>query len=99
MVGRGGVAILHQMPNSLHIKLQAPAEWRAAEISQRQQITLKAAEKKVKEIDHIRQLTRDHIMGKKCDDTIFDMILNYKTLNEDHMIASILKVMELRKML
>ncbi len=99
VVGRGGVSIMRHMPNCLHIKLQAPLEWRINEISKKQMITLEEAEKKIKEIDHKRQLIRDHFEGKKANDSAFDLILNYMTLEEDNIVAAIIKLMELKNMI
>lgn len=100
VVGRGGVAICRDMPKSLHIKLFAPFEWRVNDVSKRQMITLEEAEKRIKDIDHKRELLRDFFSGnKKFDDTMFDIIFNYYTCSEEEILEGIIKMMEMRDLI
>ena len=46
IVGRGGVSITRDIPNSLHIRIQAPLEWRINDVSKRHMISLTEARKK-----------------------------------------------------
>jgi len=98
IVGRGGVSITRDIPSSLHIKIMAPYEWRINDVCKRQMITLAEAEKKVREIDHKRALIREYFEKSKVDDTKFDVIVNYMTLAEEDIIATIVKLMELKDM-
>ncbi len=98
IIGRGGVSIARDIPHSLHIKLQAPLEWRINDVSKRHMIPLIDAEKKIKEIDRQRKMIREHFEGKKINDSVFDVVFNYMTLKEEDIIASILKMMELKNM-
>lgn len=94
IVGRGGVSITRDIPRSLHIRLRAPMDWRIERICQNYKVTPAEAQKTIREIDDKRQYIRDFFEGKKADDSIFDIVLNYKTLPEDDQVALIIKAME-----
>jgi cytidylate kinase len=99
IVGRGGVSIARDIPNSLHIKIQAPIEWRINDVSKKQMISLADARKKIEHLDAQRHLIRDFFEGKKADDSIFDVVYNYMTLAEEDIVASIIQIMESKDMI
>jgi len=99
IVGRGGVSITRNIPNSLHIKIMAPLEWRINDVSKRQMISLGEAEKKIKEIDHKRALIREFFEKKHVDNSKFDIILNYMTIAEEDLISIIVNMMEHKDMI
>lgn len=96
IVGRGGVSITRDIPNSLHVKIQAPLEWRINDVCKRQMISLDEARKKIEDIDTQRELIRAYFEGRKADNSIFDVTFNYMTVDEDVMISTIIHMMELR---
>ena len=98
VVGRGGVSITRNIPNSLHVKIQAPIEWRINDVSSRQMISLSEARKKIEHIDAQRHLIREFFEGKKVDDSIFDVVFNYMTVSEEVIISTIIHMMEMRDM-
>ena len=99
IVGRGGVAITKDMPNSLHIKLQAPLEWRINDVSKKQMITLSEAKKKIHHVEEQRDALNQFFTKGKFDNSAFDAIFNLTTLTEDEIIATIIKMMELKDMI
>jgi len=99
VVGRGGVAITRDLPNSLHIKIQAPLEWRMNEVSNKQMISLVEAEKKILHIDSQRKMIREYFGQKNVGDDAFDVIFNYLTLDEDDIIAGITNLLQSRDMI
>jgi cytidylate kinase len=94
IVGRGGVSITQDIQRSLHIRLTAPLEWRVNDVSKKQMISLTEAKKKILHIDAQRELIREFFVGKKVDNHEFDVIFNYMTLDEDDIIAAIIRLME-----
>ena len=80
IVGRGGVAITRDIPNSLHIMLEAPLEWRAARISENYHVSIHEAKKSAIDIDIKRKQFREYFKGKDTDYTWFDMTLNCKLI-------------------
>lgn len=94
IVGRGGVSITRDIPDSLHIKLMAPLEWRINYVSKNHMITLAEAKKKIQTIDANRIKLCEYFEGSKIDNSAFDVIFNFMTLDEDDIITSIIKLME-----
>ncbi len=99
IVGRGGVSITRDMPNSLHIRLQAPLEWRINNVSSREMISLSEAKKKIAQIDAQRNQLHHYFVGKDPDNTLFDVVFNYSTLSDDEIIGAIVNMMELKDMI
>ena len=99
IVGRGGVSITRDMPNSLHIRLQAPLEWRINNVSNREMISLSEAKKKIAHIDAQRNQLHQYFVGKTPDNTLFDVVFNYATLSDDEIIGAIIKMMEFKDMI
>lgn len=98
LVGRGGVAFAGSNPDSLHIKLTAPIEWRIDRISQAYQKTRSDALKYIREVDLERKYLIDSFMGFETDHSIFDIVFNRKTLDEDEIVSIILNLMEKRNL-
>jgi cytidylate kinase len=99
IVGRGGVAITRDIPRSLHIKLEAPLEWRTLRISAKYNMTPEEARRECLDIDQKRQQFRDFFEGKDTDYTRYDMTLNSMTLSVDEMTRIIIKAAEVRKLI
>lgn len=99
IIGRGGIAITHDIPNSLHINLEAPLEWRAAMISQKYDITLEEAKLKAIDIDKKRKEFRDFFQGKNNDYTIADVTINCMAFSIDEIANIISKIVEIRNLI
>ena len=99
ILGRGGVAITRDIPRSLHIFLEAPLEWRASIISEKQCCTLQEAIKYVKETDKRRAQYREYYEGKNTDYTWFDARFNCMTLKIEDVVDAIIKLMEVKKLI
>ena len=99
VLGRGGVALTRDIKKSLHIYLEAPLEWRASVISEKQCCKIEEAKKIAIEIDRRRSEYRDYYQGKGNDYTWFDVRYNCMTLTIDEIAQSILKLMEIRKLI
>jgi cytidylate kinase len=98
IVGRGGVAITHDIPRSLHINLEAPLEWRTARVAENYKISLDEARKSALEIDKNRKEFREYFQGKETDYTRFDLIFNCMTFTIEEIVHIILKAAEIRKL-
>jgi cytidylate kinase len=99
IVGRGGIAFAKDNPDSIHIKLTAPIEWRVERISRVYKKTLPDALKYVLEIDKERKYLIDSFMGYDTDLSIFDIVFNRKTMTEEEIVSIILNIVESRKMI
>lgn len=99
LVGRGSVAITHNRPNSLHIRLQAPFDWRVQCISERQGIPVSEAMNVTLETDKKRTALIESFLGHKLEPALFDVVFNCKTISNEDVVSSIIKMMEIRKMI
>lgn len=99
IVGRGGVAINHDIPKSFHICLEAPLEWRALRVSERYNISISKAKDYATDIDKKRKQFREQFEGKNTDYTTFDMSFNCMTLSLDEMVNIISHTVALRNLL
>jgi len=99
IVGRGGVSLTRHVKNSLHIRLVAPFDWRVKIVSERYNLPYAKALKKTKEIDSKRDNLRAYFEGKAPDNSIFDIVFNFSTMTEEEILGSIIRIMELRKMI
>lgn len=99
IVGRGGVAITRDIPKSLHIFLEAPLEWRALRVADKNSFTIDQARSYAQNIDKKRSSFRDFFQGKGNDYTRFDIKLNCMTLEPNELIDIIIGAMSSRLMI
>lgn len=99
IVGRGGVAITHDIPKSLHVKLEAPLEWRALRTSEKHNISLEQAKKYCLDIDKKREDFRDYFQGKGNDYTRFDITFNCMTMDSSEIVEVIFEALKIRKII
>lgn len=98
IVGRGGVAITHDISRSLHIMLEAPLEWRTVRIAENFKISLEEARKAALDVDKKRKDFREYFQGKDSDYTRFDMNINCMSFSIEEIVHIILRVAEIRKL-
>jgi len=89
VVGRGGVAITRDIVKSLHIRLFAPMEWRAARLCQKYKIKLPTAQKYAEEFDAMRKKMITDFRGSTCDLSLFDVAYNCMKYSEEQIAESI----------
>jgi len=99
IVGRGGVAFKNDNPRSLHIKLTAPIEWRVDRISINYHKGKQEALKTILEIDHERKFLIDSFMGYSTDETLFDIVFNRATMDDEMIISTIINIMERKNLI
>jgi len=99
IVGRGGVAITRDIPKSLHIFLEAPLEWRALRVAEKQNSSIEQARIYAQNIDKKRSHFRDYFLGKGNDYTRFDIKLNCMTLDDNEIIDIIIGALKTRSMI
>jgi cytidylate kinase len=99
IVGRGGVAITHDIPKSLHVMLEAPIEWRTIRISENYKVTLEEAKKSAIDIDKKRKEFREYFQGKGTDYTRFDLTINCMAFSIEEIVNIIIKTAEIKKLI
>ena len=96
VVGRAGEAITKNFTNSLHIKIQAPLEWRTRMVADSEGMTLQEARKEAQEMDHRRSSFRNYFEKERPDIDYFDLFFNCSTLSEDEIVETIVILAESR---
>lgn len=99
IVGRGGVSITRDMPNSLHINMEAPLQWRILRIAEKYELSFEEAEKTTLDIDKKRKAFREYFEGRNTDYTWFDLTFNCMTMSVEEIVGIIIKAAEVRKLI
>ena len=99
LVGRGSAAILRGRPGTLHVRLQAPVEWRIPVICKLRNVNESEAAKMMGNIDQKRQALYEMVLGRKFDPNIFDVTFNCSTISKQQIVQGILGMMEAREMI
>ncbi len=85
IIGRAGQVILSNFPNTLHVKVIAPAEVRARRISDTLDIPIEAAWAQIETSDRARRNYLKRYYQTRWDDPeLYDLIVNTERLTPDH---------------
>ncbi|MFC2104735.1 AAA family ATPase [Bacteroidota bacterium] len=96
IVGRAGVAILKDIPNSLHVKLIAPLDFRIKGVSKRHQISHNEAKKLILDMDKKRSQLRAEFAGQKMELVDYDLIFNCEKFDTKEIVSIVAKTAEIR---
>jgi cytidylate kinase len=96
IVGRAGESITKNFEKSLHIKLQAPLNWRTKQVADSFGMSLVDAKKEVLEMDKRRTQFRNYFEKDLPDIEFFDIFLNVATLTDEEIIEMIIIIAETR---
>ena len=99
IVGRAANVIADDIPKRLSVKLQAPLEWRINRIMQISNLSWSDAQAYVLEVDRQRNLFVEHVAGRQLDNNDFDLIFNYSTMLDDHIVDVIVNVLKNKKII
>jgi cytidylate kinase len=99
IVGRGGAGILQNYPNTIHIRLQAPREWRIEAVCKSQNLSRSESSKFIDEMDKKRTAFIEMMTGGKFNPYLFDITFNCSSLSNDAIVGTILGLMETKKMI
>ncbi len=96
IVGRGAEIFSQGIQNRLTVKLQAPLDWRVKRIMQISNMSYVDARDYVINIDMQRDLFVEHVAGRKVNNTDFDVVFNYSTMLDDHIVDAIVNILKNR---
>jgi cytidylate kinase len=99
IVGRAAGSIARDISQKLSIKLQAPLDWRINRIMQVSNMTKNDAQAYVLEIDRQRDLFVEHVNGRKMNNSDFDLIFNYATMQDDYIVDAVINIMKNKRMI
>jgi len=94
IIGRGGVVASRDIHRSLHIRLEAPEDWRVESIMRLRPITRTAAQKYIHEQDELRNRFIEKVLcGKSCN-LLYDVIINRSKFSDTDVVKTILLLAE-----
>jgi len=99
IIGLGGVVITRDIKRSLHIRLQAPFEWRVERAAKKRGRTIEEMKKYATGIDKKRDKLRDSFVPKTDPAELFDITFNVMTMNDDEIIDAMICFMKKRKLI
>lgn len=96
IIGRGGVAITHNMANALHVRLVAPMYWRVQNVMKKKGMIIEKAEAYTVETDEKRhKLIADFLDNKPLSiDNLFDASLNRSSFTIEQISSLIMTMFE-----
>ena len=99
IVGMGAGGIIHDVPQKFSVRLQAPLDWRINRMMQVNNLSLKEAEKYVTTIDRQRDHFVQVVSGKQLQANDYDLVINYSTIQDDHIVDAIVSVLRNKHLL
>jgi len=96
IVGRAAESITKNFEKSLHVKLQAPLEWRTEQVATAYGMSLADAKKEALEMDKRRSQFRNYFEKERPDIDFFDMFFNVATLTDEEIVEAIIILAETR---
>ena len=99
IVGRAASIIAQDIPQRLSVKLQAPLDWRINRIMQISNLSYADAQEYVLEVDRHRDAFVEHVAGRKLDNNDFDLIFNYSTMLDDHIVDVMVNVLKNKRII
>jgi cytidylate kinase len=96
IVGRGGAAICGSIKRSLHIRLEAPEDWRIAEIIKRFDFSKSYATDYVRKQDAERELLVARLFGNQKNPHAYDIEMNRSRFTEKEIVDSIIQIASIK---
>jgi cytidylate kinase len=94
IVGRGGNFVLTSR-KGLRVMITAPLDWRAKQIAERQNTTLKEAKKIIAEVDEDRLGYLHHYFHRDANDlSAYDLVINVAIMSREAVIEIIISAIE-----
>ncbi len=98
ILGRAGQVILRDQPDTLHVRLMAPAQVRAARIAQSQGISIEGAIAQIEASDRTRRNYLKRFYHVRWDDPeLYDLVINTSRATPDMAANLICQTLSLRQ--
>lgn len=99
IIGRGGAVITEKFANGLHIRMNAPVEWREKIVGMKKNLQGEELKKYVAESDRMRNLLFEKFSNKSINEFDFDLTINCARFQKQEIVNMIYQVMEMKKMI
>jgi len=94
IIGRGGVAASRDIRRSLHVRFEAPEEWRIEAMMHLRPFTHPGAKLYIREQDELRNRFRDKVLCDKSCNLLYDIIINRSRFSEPEIVRLIMEMAE-----
>jgi cytidylate kinase len=94
IIGRGGVVACREIKHSLHIRLEAPEDWRIESILHLRTITRADATRYIHEQDELRNRYIEKVLSGKSSNLLYDVIFNCSKFSGSDIVQAILHLAE-----
>ncbi len=97
IIGRGGVVSSRDIPRSLHVRFEAPEEWRIEAMMRIRPFTLTEAKKYIREQDESRKRFHDKVLcGETSCNLLYDAIINRSRFSEAEIVKLMIQMAEIK---
>jgi cytidylate kinase len=94
IIGRAGNCICSDIQHSLHLRIDAPLNWRIERVEKTKNISKEEAIQWIIQTERNRANFRSSIKGKKVQSDDFDLTINQASFSEDDMVEIILNALK-----
>jgi len=99
IIGLGSAIICRDIEKSLHVRLEAPFEWRVKRMAEKYRKSINEMEKYARDIDAKRNALRKSFLKKGSCEKVFDLTFNVMNLSNKEIAETIIFMMKQRKMI
>ncbi|MCF8363921.1 MAG: cytidylate kinase-like family protein [Prolixibacteraceae bacterium] len=99
IIGRGSNTICSSIEKSLHIRVDAPLEWRIQSVMQSKNLTRDKSRSFINHLEANRRNYRQMIKGKDSKDNDFDITFNKISFNDEEIVNMVIDAMKIKKII
>jgi cytidylate kinase len=92
IVGRGGAAVSQHISRSLHVRLEAPLEWRQEMVMKKLEYSREYAKEYIKKLDEQREMYVNKMLQSSKEYSLYDVILNPSRFSDKELVEIILNM-------
>ena len=92
IVGRGGATVSHDIKRSLHIRLEAPLEWRIEAFARKYTSSLDFSRKFIIRRDIERDEFNNRVTGEKTLNLLYDCVINRSRFTVDEIVELVFRM-------
>lgn len=99
IIGRGGAVITENFTNGLHIRMNAPVEWREKNVGMKKNLFGAELKNYVADSDKMRNLLFEKFSKKNISEFNFDLTINCARFSKQEIARLLFQVLEMKKMI
>jgi len=97
IVGRGGVFVTRDLPGGIHVRLVAPPDWRVRRVAATRGLSLREAERQVRETEELRAaFYRSRWPDKDIAAEHFDLTINTARVDPERLVRALVAIVPTR---